>query len=166
VTRPPALVVDGDPATAAAEAFPGWDVRTGELPREPFDLSAAGAVWVLTVSAPEDATTLLLAAARGAPTAVALAIDPGASARLLDDLRRVAEVRTNATQPTHVRLGPEHVEVLTAIADGCSLEDAARRLCVSRRTAARRLAGARHALDAPTTVEAVRRARQLGLLAR
>jgi hypothetical protein len=165
VSRPPALVVDGDPVVAAAEAFPGWKVMTGDLPLEPFDLSTEGAVWALTVSTPGEAATLLLAAARGAATTVALDVDDAATARLLDDLRRVAEVRTGTTGPLEVHLASEHVELLSAIAHGCSLEQAARQLCVSRRTAARRLAEARDALDAPTTVEAVRRAHQLGLLA-
>jgi len=165
MTRPPAFVVDGDPVRAAAEAFPGWTVMTGDLPVEPFDLSSANAVWAVTVAAPADAATLLLAAARGAATTAALHLDDTAAARLLDDLRRVAEVRTQTIRPPAVHLGSEHIELLRAIARGCSLEEAACRLYVSRRTAARRLAEARDALDAPTTVEAVSRARQLGLLA-
>jgi hypothetical protein len=164
VSRPLSLVVSGDPVVAAQAAFPGWDVRTGDLPSEPFDLSDAGAVWAFTVTRHVDVTRVLLAATRGAPTVIALDVDVATASRLLDDLGRAAEVRSEEAVVAAARLTPEHVAVLAAVADGCSLEDAATRLAMSRRTAARRLAEARVALAARTTVEAVHAATRLGLV--
>lgn len=164
MTRPVALLVTGDPEAAAAGAFPDHEVITGTLPSEPFDLAGTATVWAATVSTPQDVTGVLLAAARGAPTALALDLDATTTARFLDDLHRAAEVRTVGGEPSGVRLTDEQVDVLSAVAGGRSLDEAAADLSMSRRTVARRLAEARGALGARTTVEAIRIAGNLGLV--
>jgi DNA-binding CsgD family transcriptional regulator len=60
-------------------------------------------------------------------------------------------------EPGDDPLGPEHSSVLELLAEGLTVERAARRLFISRRTADRRLAEARIALGARTTTEAVAR---------
>ena len=60
-------------------------------------------------------------------------------------------------EPRDELLGPEHRRVLELLAEGMTVGKAARRLCISRRTADRRLAEARIALGARTTTEAVAR---------
>jgi hypothetical protein len=164
VNLPSALVVSGDPVPAAAAAFPGWTVLSGELPEEPFDLAGEGVVWATTLCRAEDRQKILLAAIRGAAVVVALTIDASDGRQFLDDLRRAADVRTVLDSRPPAALGKDHTALLAAMADGCSLDQAAARLCVSRRTAARRLAEARSSLHTPTTVEAIHLARELGLL--
>jgi DNA-binding CsgD family transcriptional regulator len=53
--------------------------------------------------------------------------------------------------------------LLELLLTGATIGEAARRLHISRRTADRRLAAARRALDAGTTAEALRAAARLGV---
>ena len=61
-------------------------------------------------------------------------------------------------------IDPDAVAILAILAEGRTLGDAASTLGLSRRTADRRLAEAREAFGVERTVEAVSRARRLGLL--
>jgi len=58
-------------------------------------------------------------------------------------------------KPTGVVLGEQHRLLLAALAGGLSVAAAAERLCISRRTAERRLSEARRVLGVRTTAEAV-----------
>jgi DNA-binding CsgD family transcriptional regulator len=58
-------------------------------------------------------------------------------------------------KPTGVVLDEQHRLLLAALAGGLSVAAAAERLCISRRTAERRLSEARRVLAVSTTAEAV-----------
>jgi len=161
---PSVLVVDDDPVGAAAGTFPGRRIVTGGLPDLPFDLAREPLVWATTVSTPEELERVLAGISRGVDAVVCIRIDPTPAQAFVDDLRRIASVRHSGQPGPAPALPAEHAALLGAIAEGCSLEEAAARACVSRRTAARRLAEARTALGVQTTVEAVHRATELGLL--
>ncbi|RHW25786.1 LuxR family transcriptional regulator [Nocardioides immobilis] len=117
-----------------------------------------------------DATTassIVLAAARGSDLLVDASQAPeGVRAQLLEDLRRIGEVRVDplprehptAPSPESPQVPPisqEARELLELLADGLTLGTAAERLNLSRRTADRRLASARRALGARTTAQAI-----------
>ena len=107
-----------------------------------------------------DATTLpgaraaLLAAAHGA--AVIATVDPGtpAAARLHEDLRRIGPVELRRHPVPGPVLSDEQRRLLELLGGGSTLDEAARAVHVSRRTAVRRVAEARRALGVATTAEA------------
>jgi DNA-binding NarL/FixJ family response regulator len=61
----------------------------------------------------------------------------------------------DAVKRPRVELDEQHRLLLAALADGLSVVAAAERLCISRRTAERRLSEARRVLGVSTTAEAV-----------
>jgi len=85
--------------------------------------------------------------------------------RLIDDLRRLGPVEYRLGRAHAVPdIEPDARAILGLLAEGQSLGEAAVILGISRRTADRRLALARHALGAKRTTEAIARARRLGWL--
>jgi DNA-binding NarL/FixJ family response regulator len=136
--RRPIAVIAEDPRSAGAIALEA-------VPDEPFSLSGVRAFGV--VRSERDRDAVLLALARGAD--VVLAIDLPAESRvaLLDDLARVAEVRKAGTLTTEER------SVVDGLVEGRTLTEVARSLGMSRRTATRRLAAAKAAFGAATTME-------------
>jgi DNA-binding CsgD family transcriptional regulator len=170
---PPLIVIEGPDdafASAVAEAgAAGWRVRDG------FEGQAPGAGPVVrtgAVTCAEDAANALLAVLAGAGVVVHGLGPRDVIDRLLDDLRHVGLVehrrRLEPSQPSLTAsapvLDPDELEILRMLGEGRSLGDAADALGLSRRTADRRLAGARRALGAERTVEAVAKARRLGWL--
>ena len=109
-----------------------------------------------------DADAALLAAARGAGLLVG-PIDAAIAPGFVDDLSRLAAA-TGRRLIEPVESGPVAdpivAALLEALADGLSVPAAARRCSVSLRTAHRRLAEARAALDLPTTGALVARSAQ------
>jgi DNA-binding CsgD family transcriptional regulator len=162
--RPVVVVVSHDPVTVAADMFADRRIVTGELPGQPFDLAGEPLVWVTTVNGPDELEPVLFGITRGVDAVICARLDPGPARELVDDLRRIATVRLPGEPGPTPDLTAEHAALLGAIAAGCSLEEAAARASVSRRTAARRLAQARATLGVHTTVEAARLAAELGLL--
>ena len=107
-----------------------------------------------------DATTLtgareaVLAAARGDAVIALVDLDTPAAAQLHEDLRRIAPVELRREHPSGSALTDEQRRLLAHIAGGATLDEAARALHVSRRTASRRIAQARAALGVARTAEA------------
>lgn len=101
------------------------------------------------VTDPVEAGAALHAAARGAGP-----VDPAVAPAFLDDLSRLAAatgrrlIEAEAARPT---TDPVVAALLAALAGGLTVPAAARLCAVSLRTAHRRLAEARAALDLPTT---------------
>lgn len=164
---PPLIVVDGDDA-----AFDGC---VAEVERAGFpvvagfdgDAGALGEVRCGPVETVADAGLALLTVLAGAGAVIHARGSRQVIDRLLDDLRHVRRVEVRrgpaATAP---RIDPDAVAILEILAGGRTLGDAAHELGLSRRTADRRLSDARAALGVERTVEAVARARRLGLLGR
>jgi DNA-binding NarL/FixJ family response regulator len=136
--RRPIAIIATDPRSAGA-------VDLESVPDEPFSLSGVRAFAVVRDERDRDA--VLVALARGAD--VVLAIDLPATRRvaLLDDLARVAEVRNAGLLTTEERA------VVDGLVEGRTLTEVARSLGMSRRTATRRLAAAKVAFGAATTME-------------
>lgn len=153
---PPCVVLppDGDLAAAARQAArDGWTVHSGFAgPAEPWDLGSVSWVGAGPVLSASDAQAALLLAVRGAGLIVAVDEDASWAAGFLADLRRLAPP---ASAPPAVPLSDDQRALLDLLADGRSIPEAARALFVSLRTANRRLADARAALNARTTSEAV-----------
>ncbi len=80
-----------------------------------------------------------------------IAIDLPAQGRaaLLDDIARIADVRRAGS------LTAEERAVVDGLVEGRTLTEVARSLCMSRRTATRRLAAAKMAFGATTTMELI-----------
>lgn len=140
----------------------GWQIRQG------FDGPTVGMTRIVrvgSVTSANEAGAALLAVLGGAGAVVHALAGHEIIDRLLDDLRHVGPVehrrRLEASPP---RLDPDELEILRMLGDGRSLGEAAHALGLSRRTADRRLAGARRALGTERTVEAVAKARRLGWL--
>ena len=115
-----------------------------------------GVVCVGAVSGPEELADALDAAARGAGLVVTHLDDRIADA-FFDDCRRLG-LRPHDPRREAGAGGsdePEWAPLLEALADGASLEEAARRCFVSRRTAYRRLQEACAALGAASNTAAV-----------
>ena len=96
-----------------------------------------------------DRDAVLLALARGADVVIAIDLPAPERAALLDDITRIAD-RSKAG-----RLTPEEREVVDGLVEGRTLTDVARSLGMSRRTATRRLAAAKLAFGAATTMELI-----------
>ncbi len=86
-----------------------------------------------------------------------LATDRAMATDLFDQCRRVATAEwfDHTHRPLADRLTDEQLALLLAVRSGDDIEQAARRHHLSARTAARRLADARHALGARSRAEAV-----------
>ena len=128
---------------------------------------ATGATIRASVVDTTTASSVVLAAARGSDVLVdASQATEGVRAQLLEDLRRIGEVRVDPVageqrgtpgrrSPELPAIDDEARELLGLLADGLTLGTAAHRLNLSRRTADRRLASARRALGARTTAQAI-----------
>jgi DNA-binding NarL/FixJ family response regulator len=107
----------------------------------------------------DDAAAAVLAALRGADLLVDARAERGTVDRLCDDLRRLGElvhvVERPAADPQ--ALDAQALALVGRLLQGMTLGAAARELHISRRTADRRLAAVRAAVDATTTAEAVRK---------
>jgi DNA-binding CsgD family transcriptional regulator len=84
--------------------------------------------------------------------------------RLLAACSRLAALGASREEPAPVRLSAREVDVLTQVALGCSNREAAARLSLRPETVKSYLGSAMTKLDAHTRLEAVVRARRLGLL--
>jgi DNA-binding CsgD family transcriptional regulator len=158
---PPLIVVEPG-SGARAEAVrelegSGWRVDEGW---DGTKLNASGlpehVVFTGVVSGPDDATDALVAAARGAGLIVELGAGRKVTEPFLEDLRHLGPIYRREASPERCPgLSAEQTRLLTLVAEGRSVAEAATLLHVSRRTAERRLAGARATLGVRTTAEAV-----------
>jgi DNA-binding CsgD family transcriptional regulator len=160
-TRPLIVVEPGSGVRAAAVeelSGAGWIVHEGwPSTRAVRSVSGQRVVFAGDVSGAEDAAAALVAAARGAGVVVELRAEPAVTEGFLEDLRHLGPVehrRANAPIPATL-LSPEQSRLLTLLADGRSIPEAASELYISRRTAERRLATARRMLGVRRTSEAV-----------
>ena len=148
-------VVDRDGRLTQAELreyLPsGRSLHEGFDPPGSWDLSPY--VCCGPVTGPSDAEAALLAAARGAGLLVG-SVDAAVAPGFVDDLSRLAAstgrrlIEPVGSLPVK---DPVVAALLEALAAGLSVPAAARQCAVCLRTAHRRLAGARAALDLPTT---------------
>jgi len=117
------------------------------LPDEPFSLAGSRAYGV--VHDERDRETVLLALARGADVVISIELPSAERAALLDDIGRIAEVREAGFLTSDERA------VVDGLVEGRTLTEVARSLGMSRRTATRRLAAAKLAFGAATTMELI-----------
>lgn len=163
---PPVIVVEGHPeafASAVAEVrSAGWRVTEG------FGSAGYGGratVGTGAVGRAEEAAAALLHVLDGGGIVVLADGPPEVVDRLLGDLRHLGPVDHRRGAPSRIEQpGEDAIAILRILAEGRTLGDAAFTLGLSRRTADRRLADARRALDTGRTVEAIARARRLGWL--
>jgi DNA-binding NarL/FixJ family response regulator len=125
---------------------------------------APGRLCVGVVRTEDEVQRVVLAALAGADLVVDCRVGREAADLMCDDLRRLGTLDHRIVDPDAVTLDDDQRALLAAIAEGASLGQAAADLHLSRRTADRRLAAARKALDAASTPEAVVKATRLGLL--
>ena len=111
---------------------------------------------VLQLDGPADVTDVVDLLLRRVSTAV-LAVDPVLATDVFDQGRRVATAEwfDHSRRPLADQLSDEQLGLLLAIRSGDDVEQAARRLHLSARTAARRLTEARRSIGARSTAEAV-----------
>jgi DNA-binding NarL/FixJ family response regulator len=113
-------------------------------------------VCVGTVESPEHASDALLAVLAGAGVVVEAKADREIVDRLLDDLRHLGEVEYRTAVPDRgPDLSRDERSLLELLGQGQTLGEAAKALHLSRRTADRRLAGAREKLGVSSTAEAI-----------
>lgn len=161
--KPPVAVIDGEAEPDVAPngvAVPaGWTRREGfALPDKPWDLSEHRWVCTGVVGDDEEAVVALSALARGVGLVIALKGSSRFRLQVLDDLHHNGEV-TMALERRGpvVDLDPDDVALLRALADGATVDEAARQTIISPRTAHRRLAAVRAAYQATNTTEVVAR---------
>ncbi|MGN6696435.1 MAG: LuxR family transcriptional regulator [Aquihabitans sp.] len=155
---PPVLLLDAD-VPLGSVGLPGWTTQRGfDLDAVPWDRSLDRIICVGTVDA-DAAPAALEALARGAGLAVHVALQGTTRHRFLDDLHKIsAPVRYEPSSEVAVEvLSDAQRDLLDALAHGATVTAAAAALHMSRRTANRVLAEARHHLGATTTADAVRR---------
>ena len=111
---------------------------------------------VIAVRDEATAGEAVLGALEGADVVLDPTTDPVIAERVADDLRRLGRTTsTGEPEPRPPALGADELAILEQLAAGLSLGEASARLHLSRRTADRRLAAARRALDVATTAEAL-----------
>lgn len=165
---PPVIVLEGAPGCSRPDVeilrARGLQIVDGFRP----PLRIVGAVCVGVVDGAEAAARALLAALAGAGLVVEAQADRRTVDRLVDDLRRRGPVdhRVVASEPAGPEISVEARAILSLLAMGASLGEAAHMLGLARRTADRRLAEARRTLGVTRTTEAIARARRLGWLDR
>lgn len=157
-TTPLVVVCDNPqdlPGAARTMTEAGWAVRTGfTLPGEPWDLASRRWACQGTVGNDGDAVAATWALVRGCGLIVA--VSPGASPDFLGDLGRAGQLeRFTLTRGDDSGLDADETALLAALAHGLSMQQAAKQLHLSGRTAQRRLASARATLGVRTTREAV-----------
>lgn len=154
---PPAVVCRDaaqlkDAGAALAES--GWKLREGfVLPDEPWDLTRRRWACWGHVGGAEEAAAATWVLVRGC----ALVVVPGPEtpSSFLADLARCATVERYEPYRDRSGLDANERALLTALAEGLSVQQAAERLFLSTRTAQRRLTSARRQLGVATTREAV-----------
>jgi hypothetical protein len=134
-------------AILAPDPCPPVAVPLRSLPDEPFSLRGVCAYGVIRDERDRDA--VLVALARDADVVIAIDLPATQRAALLDDITRIADVREAGL------LKPEERAVVDGLIEGRTLTEVARSLGMSRRTATRRLAAARVAFGAATTMELI-----------
>ncbi len=146
-------------AIGAAEAA-GWQPVAGWLaPR-------GRVVCHGPVISDDDAVLALRAAVDGAGVVILAGAPRETIDRLVDDLRRLGTVEhLTADVPAPAVIDREQRRLLALLAEGWTLGEAAAELGWSRRTADRRLDGARQMLGAERTADALAKARRLGWFA-
>lgn len=112
-------------------------MRTGEVRNDP------------------DLQPVVLAALRGDGVVVAVRAGRLVAEQLCDELRRLGDLQVRSVDGGWPALGEDDRRLLDLLAAGRSLGRAAEELHLSRRSADRRLAGARARLAVRTTAEAV-----------
>jgi DNA-binding NarL/FixJ family response regulator len=145
-------------AAAAELAADDWPIVHGLRPP-----AGGQAVCVATVADAADAGRAVLAAVVGARLVVDANAPREVIDELCDDLRRLGELDHRLGGSPTPGIGPDERALLELLLGGATIGEAARRLHISRRTADRRLAAARQALQAGTTAEALRAAARLGV---
>ena len=117
------------------------------------------------VASERDAVLALRAAVAGAHLVVVARTPRETTDRLVDDLRRIGPVEhVTADIASPPAMDAVQRRLLSLLAAGSTLGEAAAQLGLARRTADRRLDAARRALGAERTADALARARQLGWL--
>ena len=166
---PPIIVLEGPPGCSRDDVEVlrrrGLQIVDGFRP----PLRIVGAVCVGIVDGAEAAARALLAALAGAGIVVEAQADRQTTDRLVDDLRRRGPVDhrvVTVTTDPGLEISVEARAILSLLAMGLSLGEAAHMLGLARRTADRRLAEARRTLGVSRTTEAIARARRLGWLDR
>jgi DNA-binding NarL/FixJ family response regulator len=154
------IVVEG--ASSAAEARRAI-VESGLAARESWD-GRIGTLCTGIVRTASDAERVVLAALSGADLVVDCRASREVTDDVCDDLRRLGCLDHRVAAQLMPVLDGDQRALLTAIAGGSSLGDAATALHLSRRTADRRIAAARATLGAASTPEAIMKAARLGLL--
>lgn len=154
---PPRFVVEADVARydeiVAAVAASGWRVRVGFNPGG----ERQGIVCTAEVRNFDDASRAVLAAVGGTGLVVHATADASVIHVLCEDLRRLGPVvHITSTVADELGLLAEEVDLLSLLASGLSVSDAATRLAISKRTADRRLARARRQLGVERTAQAAR----------
>jgi DNA-binding NarL/FixJ family response regulator len=182
VAAAPVLVGGHGRAVLYAASREGGSV--GDRVRDALVRAAARAAAELSVRDEVDRRLAMVAAAPAAPAApgdparweevravhaeLRLAAHTTADAalrdRLLSACGRLAALGAAPVAPPPVHLSAREVDVLTQVALGCSNRETAARLCLRPETVKSYLGSAMTKLDAHTRLEAVVRARGLGLL--
>jgi DNA-binding NarL/FixJ family response regulator len=135
----------------------GWNVhRDWVLTERDWSVADARIVCAGVIATFDDVSAALLAAVRGA--GVVARTEPGSEPthRLREELSSLGPIEERARRHGDAaELTPEQIELCRLLGRGLSLADAATQLHLSRRTAFRRLADVREALNVETTREAV-----------
>ena len=134
-------------AIIALDPRPQDGLALRSLPDEPFSLRGWRVHGIVHDALESEA--VLLALARGADVVIAIDLPPTQRAALLDDIARIADVRQAGSLTLDER------DVVEGLVEGQTLTEVARSLGMSRRTATRRLATARVAFGAATTMELI-----------
>jgi DNA-binding CsgD family transcriptional regulator len=157
--RPLILAFDDQTFETAIEeiAAIGWDCRRDwRLPERDWSVSDSRLVCCGRVVTFDDVSAALLAAVRGAGVVALVEPEAEPGMRLREELRSLGPVEERVRRHGDVtELSLEQIELCRLLGRGLSLTDAATQLHLSRRTAFRRLADVRAALNVVTTREAV-----------
>lgn len=148
-------IVSEVPSVAARRLCPSRR-SVKALPDDPYDLAEEHLVYPCVVHTEEQCAVVVESVARNVPAVVRFGSLPSSMRqRLIDDLDRVATPSAAGAAITD-----DQAILLRALATGATLAQAAAEAGLSVRTANRRLADARRALDASTNIEAAARFRR------
>lgn len=149
-------IVEGEPDEVVAGIVPDREIVSHVPKNDVWDLAPLRLVWPVTLDSRSTCAAVLDAVLRGVAVVIRVCPELGAAsaARFLDDLDRVAARESPA--PTACRLDDDQRRLLRALSAGATLRAAAGELCMSNRTASRRLADARRVLGCDTNTEAAR----------
>ena len=151
-----------DRMAQAMAARLGTQVATTQWP-----VAGEEVVRLVRVATARDAAKTVLAALHGANLVIDAAAEREVVDRMCEDLRRLGALQHTIDEPAPVAaLTDDEQALLAHLAVGQTLGRAARALNLSRRTADRRLAGAKAALGVTTTSQALVEAVRRGLLPR